>query len=137
MKKTPISLLILLCALFFTSGVIAQNKPLACQTDDVGGFQWENGQWVMSKYVNQKFILVQTKDGLTLDSVAKAMLNDFPNQVFCRNESPQISCMDRTGTYLFFDPRTLKGGISRTFGSTRNESKRDSVSIAVFSCTPF
>jgi hypothetical protein len=45
MTKLQVSKLILLGSIFFASGVIAQNKPLACQTDAAGGLEWENGRW--------------------------------------------------------------------------------------------
>jgi hypothetical protein len=137
MKKTPVSLLTLLCALFFTSGAIAQNKPIACQTDAVGGLEWANGQWVISKYGSQKFILVQTNDGLTKDSVAKALhLEEFPQLVTCKKEGT-VTCFDNLGGHLLFDPKTLKGGIAVLYGSISTKAQRDSVAVKVFSCTPF
>ncbi len=137
MKKTLVSLLILLCAMFFASGAIAQNKPVACQTDAVSGLQWENGQWVMSKYNSQKFILVQTNEGLTKESVAKALhIEEFPQLVTCKKEGT-ITCFDNLGGHLLFDPTTLKGGISMLYGSISTKAQRDSVVVKVYSCTPF
>jgi hypothetical protein len=46
MKKLQITLMIKLSSFFLTNEVIAQNKPLVCQTDAVGGLELENGQWV-------------------------------------------------------------------------------------------
>jgi hypothetical protein len=138
MKTALMTLITVAISFLSTNTALAQNKPLACQENGMAGLKWENGNWTTKKFFSEgKFILVQTKDGLTVDSVAKAIGNDYPNQVFCKTVSPQISCMDGSGTYLYFDPRTLKGGISNTFGSTSNGSNRDTVSVAVFSCTPF
>ena len=77
MKTLPIMLLILASSLLSTNTALAQNKPLACQTDAVGGLQWENGRWVTTSYLERRFILVETKDGLTTDSVGKALNSDL------------------------------------------------------------
>lgn len=135
MKRVSISLLVLLCSLLFQSGAIAQNKPLACQTDAIGGLQWENGQWVLSKYGSQKFILVQTNEGLTKDSVAKALRIE-ETLVTCKKEGT-VTCFDNFGGHLLFDLKTLKGGIAVLYGSILTKGERDSVVVKVFSCTSF
>jgi hypothetical protein len=116
----------------------AQNKPLACQAEAAAGLQWENGRWATSTFKPRppKFILVQAGTLLTTDSVAKALVSD-PSHVTCRDTKPQIECADRTGASLFFDPRTLSGGISALFGGTMSGANKDSVFVQVFSCTPF
>jgi len=135
MKKLLTALLITLVGV----SVQAQNKPLACQEDASAGLKWENGRWTTKTFISEnKFILVQRKGGLTADSVAKALSMDFPDQVSCINNLPSnISCQDVTGGNLYFDPRTLKGGISQILGSASNGTRRDTVTVQVFSCTPF
>jgi hypothetical protein len=136
MRKLQITLMIVLSSSFLTIGASAQNKPLACQTDAVGGLEWESGRWVTSTYVPRRFILVQTKDGLSKDSAGKALVNDFLQSISCIKDG-RITCFDTLGGYLFFDPQTLKGGIAQVFGSISNGTKKDSVGVQVFSCTPF
>ena len=136
MKKIPVALLILLCSVLFTNGAIAQNKPLACQVDASAGLNWENGRWVTKSFVTNKFILVQAGNTLTTDSVAKALKATLKN-VSCRNAYPQIDCTDVSGGGLYFDPRVLRGGISQLIGSTDSGSVRDTVTVEIFSCTPF
>lgn len=136
MKKIQIPLLFLLCFLFFTSEAIAQNKPLACQSDAASGLEWENGEWAIRRYVAQKFILVQTNEGLTKDSVAKALNVDYPDLISCKKEGT-VTCFDQFGGHLLFNPKVLKGGISFLFGSISTQTRRDSVTVIVFSCTPF
>ena len=136
MKTLPIMLLILASSLLSTNTALAQNKPLACQTDAVGGLQWENGRWVTTSYLERRFILVETKDGLTTDSVGKALNSDLLS-VSCR-KAPFVTCYDNLGGNLYFNPQTLNGGISQLLGSiSSNATRRDSVSVQVFSCTPF
>ena len=137
MKKTQITLMIVLSSIFITNGAIAQNKPLACQVEKAAGLDWVNGRWVTKTFDvdTAKFILVQEKDGLTRDSAAKA-LDTFPNQVSCRTDS-QFTCFDNLGASLYFDPKTLNGGISQLYGSISKGIKKDSVTVRVFSCTPF
>ena len=136
MKKLQITLMIVLSSVFFTNGATAQNKPLACQTEAAAGLAWESGRWVTKSFVTVKFILVQTGKTLTTDSIAKA-LNSPASQITCRNINPQIECTDLSGGSLFFNPPTLNGGISQLLGSTISSAVRDTVTVQIFSCTPF
>ena len=129
--------LTLASSLLLTNNASAQNKPLACQGDASAGLKWVDGRWTVKTFILDKFILVQTKDGLTADSAAKALSTDYPNHVSCRNSTISIACQDRSGGFLFFDPRTLKGGVSQIIGGTGNGTTRDDVTVQVFSCTPF
>jgi len=136
MSKLRITLMIVLSSFFFTNGAIAQNKPLACQVDAAAGLTWEKGRWVTKSFATDKFILVQAGKTLTTDSVGKA-LGTTPTNVSCRNTNPLIDCTDLSGGGLFFDPRALSGGISQIFGSTNSGAVRDTVTVQIFSCTPF
>ncbi len=137
MKIVLIMLLTVASSFFLTNTALAQNKPLACQEEAMAGLKWENGKWSTKTFISDgKFILVQTKDGLTADSVAKAV-NTFPDLVSCRNEERRTSCQDQSGGNLYFDPMTLKGGISQLLGATSTGTRRDTVTATVFSCTPF
>ena len=133
MQKIHITLLIILSSVFFSAGAIAQNKPLACYEEAKAGLDWENGRWNTKTFYEQKFILVQTEDGLTTASVAKVFVGATSLPIVsCRNVHPQISCTDVIGNSLYFDPRTLKGGLSRL-----SRAGKDTVTVSVFSCTPF
>ena len=136
MKKIPITLLITLWSTLFTSAATAQNQPLACQGEAAAGLKWENGKWVTRTFNEKKFILVQTENTLTTDSVAKA-LNSPISQVTCRDTKPQIDCTDRTGGAFYFDPRTRTGGTAQLLGSTSKGDFKDTVTVQIFSCTPF
>ena len=138
MKKI-IALLIVLSSVFFSAEALAQNQPLACQSDKRGGLFWENGRWVISSFNEKKFILIQTKNGLSEASVAKALGNVTPDQVVCLPAyGGKVRCSDDFGGYLLFDPKTLKGGISIIWGATlADDTDRDSLSVTAFSCTPF
>lgn len=139
MKKIHITLLIILNSVFFSAGAIAQNKPLACQSDIKAGLSWQNKRWVTGQFVEKRFILVQIEDGLTTESVAKALYGSTDDYgLICRNVRPQISCTGISGESLYFDPRTLKGGVSYLFGTTSTDmASRDTVTVDAFSCTPF
>lgn len=136
MRKLQITLLIVLSSIFFTNGAIAQNKPLACQVEAAAGLLWENGRWVTKSFVRSKFILVQTGNTLTLASVGKVLAAP-PEMVTCRNTKHEIECTSEVGGGLYFDSRTLNGGISMLFGSTNSSDERDTVTAKVFSCTAF
>ena len=120
------------------ASVQAQNKPLACQDDMTGGLNWENGRWVTSTFKADKFILVQTGDTLTRESVAKA-LNTSRLGVSCSNSNvtARISCTDNF-QYFLFNTNTLKGGISNLLGTTMPDGTyKDSVYVRAFTCQPF
>lgn len=136
MKTIPIYLLILLCTVFFTNVAQAQNKPLACQVEASAGLKWESGRWVTRSFEEDKFILVQAGNTLTTASVGK-VLRANPINVSCRNTNPQIDCTDLVGGGLFFDPTVLRGGISQLLGSTNSGPNTDTVTVQIFSCTPF
>jgi hypothetical protein len=138
MRKLGITLSIVVSSIFFINGAIAQNKPLACQGDASTGLNWEQGRWVMAKFQTKKFILVQTGNTLTIDSVAKAIGNEFPKQISCTvGALGNINCKDNSGTSLVFEPKTLKGGVAHIYGAAWPGDKTDSVTVEVFSCTPF
>jgi len=138
MKKIHFTLLIALSSVFFSAGAIAQNQPLACLSDESAGLSWKNGKWVVSSFVPTKFILVQTKDGLTSESVAKA-IDALVENVMCRSNYNKtlITCHDPHGGFLMFSPKNLKGGISQLMGATLTGNSRDTPTLTAFSCTPF
>ena len=129
-------LLVAMMIIFLTTIAVAQNKPLACQVDAHAGLDWENGRWKTKNFTTKRFILVQSGDTLTLESVAKALGNSSTLTIKCDN-SLEITCNDIFGSHLIFHLRTLKGALTHTFGATQNGNERDSVAVGVFSCTPF
>ena len=138
MKKIIASLTVL-SSIFLSTEAVAQNQPLACQSDKVGGLSWENGRWKIVAFNEERFILVQTQKTLTLESVAKAL--DMPDieGVTCSSDVlSYISCSDSVGGFLYFLPKTLKGGIAQLTGATSdNMNRRDTPTVTAFSCTPF
>ena len=134
MKKILSALLITLVG----ASVHAQNKPLACQVDAAAGLKWENGRWLTKSFETSRFILVQARNTLTIDSVAKA-LEAIPINVSCRNPDilQRIECTDGSAGSLYFDLKTSKGGISQLHGSVDTGVVRDTVTVQIFSCTPF
>ena len=119
-----------------TTKALAQNKPLACQDDASAGLAWEKGRWVTTSFTLTRFILVQDRNTLTVDSVGKAF-GVGAASISCRNVDPEIHCSNSNGRNLFFSPQALKGSISAQFGSISNKDNRDTVHVQVFSCTPF
>ena len=128
---------IVLSSAFFTNRAIAQNKPLACQADAAAGLAWQNGRWVTDTFERQRYILVQAGKTFTRESVAKVFLHGIASQTTCVDLNPGVFCRDETGSALFFDQRALKGTIARMYGGVLEAVKRDTVTVEVFSCTPF
>ena len=141
MKKIAFTLLVVLNLTFFPNWALAQNQPLACQVEKSAGLKWERGRWVTTSFNTKKFILVQ-KDGntLTVESVTKAWFgsDSYASQSSCKTSvMGHILCADLSGNSLFFNPKNLKGGISALIGSIEEGDTRDTVSVDVFSCTPY
>ena len=138
MKKAKITVMIVFSSIILTNGAIAQNKPLACQTEATAGLKWESGQWITKSFtaIRPRFILVQAGNTLTTDSVGRA-LGANPVNVSCRNAWERIECTDTTGGSLLFDPKKLKGGISQLFGVLSDETEKDTVTVQNFFCNPF
>ena len=136
MRKLQITLLIVLSSIIFTNIAIAQNRPFACQVDASAGLKWESRRWVTKTFEATKFILVQSGNTLTADSASKALVT-ASILVSCKNTSAEILCTDEGGGSLYFDPKTMKGGVSQLFGSTNDGDRRDTVTVQVFSCAPF
>jgi hypothetical protein len=139
MKILQIALITVLNLVFFTKCAVAQNTPLACLVEEASGLFWESGRWTQRLVTpsKSKFILVLTSDGLSKESVSSAFNIDYPNLISCRNMNSMFSCSSLAGAHLYFDLATRKGGMSKMFGSTVIGNERDSVSVQVFSCSPF
>ena len=115
----------------------AQRTPLACQGDRAAGLAWEQGKWIVSGFNSDKFILVKDGRSLTIDSIAKAL--EAPSEfVRCEVNAGLVTCFDGFGGSLFFSHASNKGGISQLNGATSNSaSKKDTVTVQAFTCTPF
>ena len=133
MKKLQITLMIVLSSIFFANGAVAQNKPLACQGEAAAGVDWQNGRWVTTKFETKKFVLVQTGNLLTKESVAKAFESTDINSANCSYSYGEITCFLSLGRMLYFNPVSLRGATSALHGSTYVGTKRDSVAVEVFS----
>jgi len=125
----------------------AQNRPLACQADESAGLSWENGRWEVTRFTPKpaKFILVQTGDSLTPESVGKVFIefelskDEMPS---CLREGvdEHVVCTDGWGggMSLIFSFRTMKGSRAALLGSiSANQKQKDSVSVTTFTCQPF
>ena len=81
-------------------------------------------------------ILVKMCMLCSLPELFRTKLNSAPQLVSCKKDGT-VTCFDSLGGHLIFDPKTLKGGIAMLFGSISTKTKKDSVSVRVFSCTAF
>lgn len=125
----------------------AQDRPLACQADESAGLNWENGRWEATGFTPRlaKFILVQTGDSLTPESVGKVFIElKMPKNLLptCRRDAGEnhIFCVEGLigGQSLLFSFRTMKGSHAALLGGTSADQKqRDSVTVTTFTCQPF
>lgn len=115
----------------------AQRTPLACQVDRAAGLAWEQGKWIVSGFHSKKFILVKEDRSLTIDSIAKAL--EAPSELIkCDVNARYVTCFDGFGGSLLFSNTSNKGGISQLNGATSDStSKKDTVAVEAFTCTPF
>jgi len=129
----------LLFGMLLTHIAIAQNQPLACQTEAAAGLKWKDGRWQIRSFVDRKFILVIYKNALTIASVAKAMEASEVN-VNCRiNSIGDNVCSGSSGEFIYFSAATRKGGLAYLVGAAQGdqEQDRDTVTVRAFSCTSF
>ena len=114
----------------------AQRTPLACQVEVSGGLTWESGRWVLSRFHEKKFVLVQEGQSLTADSAAKAVGGSSAS---CETlYGGRISCTDGLGGYLLFDPRSKRGTVAQLLGgTTASTAQRDTLHVEPFFCQAF
>ncbi len=138
MKMCQLFFIIGMSSVIFSNVALAQNQPLACQGESAAGFSWENNRWVTSNFFTRKFILVKAGNTVTIDSAAQALRTKYIDGVTCRTSpSLNVSCNDTSGGNFYLSLRTLKGGISQILGASLIDAQRDTVSVEIFSCTPF
>lgn len=136
-----------IASLLPVSVALAQNRPLACQSDESAGLDWSNGRWEVTRFnpIPAKFILVQTGESLTPKSVAKVFSAvEIPNSFMpsCRRDTgdDHVFCTDgfNSGQSLIFSFGTMKGSIAKLLGSiSANQQSKDSVAVTTFTCQPF
>jgi len=138
---------LLLATALLIAPAFAQDRPLACQADAAAGLDWENGRWEVTNFNPRpaKFILVQTGDSLSPESVAKVFSeSETPKHLMpiCRRDAGDdyVFCTDgyNAGRSLIFSFRTMNGSRAALFGSiSANQKYRDSVIVTTFTCQPF
>jgi hypothetical protein len=104
--------------------------------------KWENNRWVTTTFnLSAPFVLMSDGNGsLTKESVAKAFdgVSTYADQVTCQPDlygTRSATCINSTGSTLFFMAEAGKGAISRMYGSTATGGNRDTVSVDTFECT--
>ena len=138
--------LIIFVLVFTFSNIVYADGTYGCVIGQSGGFDWVHGVWKLTKYSNNRNVLISVKEnGLKLEY--KESDDELPNLLTCNNgrDSPfqnykkdyQLNCMNSTGVHLIFSENSLKGGISYLFGSVSSSEKRDSLSVNTLTCTKF
>ncbi len=115
-------------------------QTFACQYIVAAGLHWEAGRWESTRFrVRKPFFLKMDGDNLDHKVVADFFESFGPatsKEVRCTKGGirSQHSCVDGFGTFMFFDDRTGTGGRAILNGSTELNEKRDSLSVAPFTC---
>ena len=132
---------IVIVVLMTWSGLaVAEKQAFACQSLNAAGLIWKNSGWQTTEFhVQQPFVLVMQGDTLTRESVARALGHNDPERTECQktNEFGLISCADKTGRRLIFNPVNAHGGIATLYGATLSDSPRDTISVEAFTCQKF
>jgi hypothetical protein len=148
--RTEISGVILAARIFFLAWLIvvapllarqvlaqgqSQGTPLACTFIKAGGLDWDGNQWNVTEFkLKEPFILVFRGEKIDPNSVKRALRS---SDAVCAEGIIAISCLDRIGTYLLFDPQTNRGSVASLFGGTEGGKRRDSLVVSPFICHPF
>ena len=131
----------MLFVLFSTTALLAGEKVWNCHTVESGGLFWEEGHWVVSKYVDQKVIIKQFADRLEFP---KSMTFYSPLSFTCRHpfeySTPEIvGCTDYTKTFLL-NTKTGKATLGDIVGWLKQEPGTDVVlpmRVSAFQCESF
>lgn len=116
---------------------MAQRQPVACQTLAAAGLKWEGTLWQAKRFASdEKFVLVIEGNTLTSESAGQAVRSRSGAQCFDIGGG-DISCMDRTGGFLIFNLRTMRGAVAQLLGSTEDDAIRDTLSVEPFTCSKF
>lgn len=114
----------------------AQRTPLACQGEYSAGLRWESSRWSLTRFEESKFVLIHERDGLTTESVGKAL--GSPITICATGFRGRVTCHDDLGGVMFYDIETKRGAIAQIFGGvTAGTEKRDSLSVQPFACQLF
>jgi len=139
----------LLATSLFASIAHAEKVAYACQFTASGGLQWERGQWVLSKFIQQdKFILMMVGTGesreISTESARKLMVSGtrYPTclPITATATGNNVMCYDSVGEVLMFDPEGGTGALSYLYGGVRpprSDGYRDSMAVSAFTCSKF
>lgn len=111
----------------------------ACQSLASAGLGWKDQQWKTEGYNhNERFILIAEGDGLSKESVVKAM-GSSERSIECRVETVNTYCFNfGSGTSFGFNPNTRAGAIGQIFGGIHifepGTDYRDSMLVVPFEC---
>lgn len=117
--------------------VHAEKVMFACQYVKSAGLEWRSNHWMPIEIkVKAPFFLSSDKEGLTKESVAKALDSEEKLVTCSAVESFIQSCHAPLGETLIFDLGILSGGVSKIYGASqsRNSPYKDTVSVTAFVC---
>ena len=132
--------LITMILLMWSILAVAQEKEIwACQTTDITGFKWVDGEWKRKVYDRGNILL--TLDGQNSATKIRGVEHLFN----CNPVGSFWQCNSDTGHSLVLNPDTGEGGYSRLFGAVINSSQIDlgegifteDVIVALLQCTKF
>jgi hypothetical protein len=110
----------------------------ACQFLKDGGLHWSGSDWVLRGFNTDPHFFLKTA-GTRVTPESAALASGSPSLVMHCHESVQSRpnlavCINGAGRALVFDSGSSKGAFSSMIGSTGNGDKRDSLSVAPFTC---
>lgn len=117
---------LLLTALLLVHGA-AMGQTFACQYVATSGLRWENGRWTPTAFKSDPPFFLKVEAGqLTTNPIGR---------LYCDRDNDGFYCASPYAAFLFFDPKTSAGAVSKMLGSvSQSPSYRDTLSVAPFTC---
>ena len=114
------------------------DQPWACQYEKSAGLRWEQDEWRTTTFKSEpKFILVQNKANLTVESASKAAFDGYTDLVRCFDFPKGYIVCDDGFTKLVFNPKNGRGGVINLFGALLTSKKPDDLTVDAFSCEKY
>jgi hypothetical protein len=143
MELKPAAAMFLLAVGFTGIGLASEpssKQAYACQFTKDAGLDWKNGAWNVTQFVPQDPFILVVEDGILTDESAAGALSSSGSSIECsRDPLSRQSCTDGFGGFLNFSEDDLSGGVAQLTGAMQpaTAAKKDSVTVATFSCQKF
>ncbi len=125
-----------------TIGPVKAQSIFACQNIKSTGFEWKNNRWSETNYsIGKPFFIKLNGKSIDEESVWRIFSDQMKyysgDETCTKNIVEIFTCMTQIGESLVFNPKNGEGAKSELSGEAHksiNSSRRDSVTVGLFTC---